>query len=107
MQQGIDRDNRGPDPATLGFGKSGLPALPTSTIPSAHIFWATIAGYYLFRAKKWLGWIALPFLLASTAGTVILAQHYSIDILIGAFLAAFAVWVAASVTSREEVREVL
>lgn len=102
-----------PDPQIVDFlasirvDKNGLADMPTSTMPSAHAAWAVFVGYYLFRAKKWLGWIALPFLLASTAGTVILAQHYSIDILIGAFLAAFAVWVAASVTSREEVREVL
>ena len=73
-------------------GKQGLPALPTSTFPSAHVFWASIAGYYLFRTKKWLGWIALPLLLASTFGTVLLAQHYFLDVPAGMAIGAIAIW---------------
>jgi hypothetical protein len=74
--------------------KAGLPALPTSTMPSAHIFWASLAGYYLFRARRWLGWIALPILIASSFGTVLLAQHYFIDVPLGMIIAALAIWLA-------------
>ena len=74
--------------------KASLPDMPTSTMPSAHIFWAAIAAYYLFRAKKWLGWIALPFFLASSFGTVLLAQHYLMDIPAALFIAGIAVWIA-------------
>ncbi|HVO28791.1 MAG TPA: phosphatase PAP2 family protein [Candidatus Paceibacterota bacterium] len=85
--------------------KAGLPALPTSTMPSAHIFWAALAGYYLFRAKKWLGWVALPFLAASSFGTVLLAQHYFADIPAGLAVAALAIWLASiSSASRETPR---
>jgi hypothetical protein len=84
---------------TIRTGKAGLPALPTSTIPSAHIFWAALAGYYLFRAKKWLGWVALPFLLASSFGTVLLAQHYFLDVPAGLAVAALAIWLAHGATS--------
>ena len=83
--------------ATIRTGKDGLPALPTSTIPSAHVFWAALAGYYLFRARRpWniVGWIALPFLLASTFGTVLLAQHYFMDVPAGLAVAALAIWLA-------------
>jgi hypothetical protein len=77
--------------------KTGLPALPTSTIPSAHVFWAAITGYYLFRARRpwrWLGWIVLPFLIASTFGTMLLAQHYFMDVPAGLTIAALSIWLA-------------
>ena len=77
--------------------KVALPVLPTSTFPSAHVLWATIAGYYLFRARRpwrWLGWVALPFLLASTFGTMLLAQHYFMDVPAGFVIAAIAIWLA-------------
>ncbi len=81
---------------SVRVGKASLPSLPTSTIPSAHVFWAALAGYYLFRAKRWLGWVALPFLSASTFGTVLLAQHYFMDIPAGLAVAALAIWLAGS-----------
>src|SRR5262249_28620401 len=66
--------------STTRENKSGLPAMPTSTLPSAHVFWAAIAGYYLFRARGAFGWIALPFLIASSLGPIVLAQHYFLDV---------------------------
>jgi membrane-associated phospholipid phosphatase len=94
---------------TIRTGKVGLPALPTSTFPSAHVLWAAIAGWYLFQAdadarrngrrtwRRWLGWIALPFLIASTFGTVLLAQHYFMDIPAALVIAALAIWLANSI----------
>jgi len=94
---------------TIRTGKAGLPALPTSTFPSAHVFWAALAGWYLFQAdanarkqgrktwRRWLGWVALPFLLASTFGTVLLAQHYFMDVPVALVIAAGAIWLASSV----------
>jgi hypothetical protein len=80
--------------------KTGLPALPTSTFPSAHVFWATLAGYYLFRlrrALRWIAWIVLPFLIASTFGTILLAQHYFMDIPVALVIAAIAIWLARTI----------
>jgi hypothetical protein len=77
--------------------KASLPALPTSTFPSAHVFWATLAGYYLFRlrrALRWIAWIVSPFLVASTFGTILLAQHYFMDIPVAIVIAAVAIWLA-------------
>jgi len=81
--------------------KSGLADLPTSTLPSAHAAWAVLVGYYLFRARRWLGWIALPILIASTAGTVILAQHYVFDVPVGILIAAFAIFLVSTVAKKE------
>jgi membrane-associated phospholipid phosphatase len=77
--------------------KTGLPAMPTSTIPSAHIFWAVLTGYYLFRLKKWLGWITLPVLLASSYGTILLAQHYFMDVPAGIIIGIIAIYLAHEV----------
>jgi hypothetical protein len=77
--------------------KTNLPALPTSTMPSAHVFWAVLAGYYLFRlrrSQRWIAWVALPFLAASTFGTVLLAQHYFMDVPVAIVIAAAAIWLA-------------
>lgn len=95
--------NYHPEPQLAAFlqsvrnDKAGLPALPTSTMPSAHIFWATIAGWYLFRAGRkwrWLAWLALPFLAASSLGTILLAQHYFLDVPVGLAIAAAAILLA-------------
>jgi PAP2 superfamily len=90
--------------ATVRTGKSGLADLPTSTIPSAHAAWAVLVGFYLFRTRKWLGWIALPFLIGSTLGTVILAQHYLVDPIIGIMIAWFAIWAVEKIVSRDIIK---
>jgi hypothetical protein len=89
--------------------KTNLLALPTSTMPSAHVFWAVLAGYYIFRVKRpWkiIGWIALPFLAASTLGTILLAQHYFLDIPAGIAIAALAIWFAHNAEAEEIVKVV-
>jgi PAP2 superfamily len=92
--------NYRPQPALADFlssvraEKKDLPAMPTSTFPSAHVFWAMVVGYYLFRTRRWLGWLGLPFLAASVFGTVLLAQHYFMDIPAAVAVAAFAIWLA-------------
>ena len=92
--------------AGVRVNKNSLADMPTSTMPSAHAAWAVIIGYYLFRGKKWLGWVALPFLLASTAGTVILAQHYFLDIWAGILVAAFAIGAVEFLMSQGTAREI-
>jgi membrane-associated phospholipid phosphatase len=76
---------------TVRAEKADLPDLPTTTIPSAHVFWLGIAGYYFFKSKKWLGWIMAPFLVASAAGTVLLAQHYLLDVIASLLIVALVV----------------
>ena len=81
-------------------GKSQLPDMPTSTIPSAHMFWLGVACYYFFRSKKWLGWVTLPFLTASAMGTIFLAQHYFLDIIASIGVIALAVFLEKKITGR-------
>lgn len=69
--------------------KAGMENMSTSTIPSAHVFWAVVLGYYLYRAKKWFAIIISPILILSSFGTVFFAQHYFVDIPAG-ILTAFA-----------------
>ncbi len=60
--------------------KNGLTDMSTSTMPSAHVFWAFILGYYLFRKNKKLFGLVLPILILSSIGTVFFAQHYFVDV---------------------------
>lgn len=62
------------------FYKNGLKNMSTSTMPSSHVFWAFILGYYLFRLNKKAFWPVLPVLIFSTIGTVLFAQHYFVDV---------------------------
>jgi hypothetical protein len=89
--------------AKIRVGKDNLPDLPTSTIPSAHIFWLGLAGYYFFKSKKWLGWVALPFLAASALGTVLLAQHYFLDVVASGVVVAISIWAARRLDRRYSV----
>lgn len=95
--------------ANIESGKDTLTDLPTSTFPSAHAAWAVLTGYYLFLAqatapwyRRWLGWIALPFLIASTLGTVILAQHYFFDPIVGIIIAVVAIYAVNKLAKIDE-----
>ena len=68
--------------------KEGLSYLPTTTMPSAHVAWATLLAYYAWRAHRWLGLAVLPFALLSMLGTVLFAQHYFVDIPMGMLVSA-------------------
>ncbi len=59
--------------------KEGLDIMPTTTFPSSHAAWATIALLCLLEASTAAGAIFFPFLLLSTLGTFYFAQHYLID----------------------------
>jgi hypothetical protein len=77
--------------------KNSFAAMPTSTMPSAHVFWAFLVGYYLFRLRKLFGWVMLPYLLLSSMGTVVLAQHYLLDIPVSLIISSFAVWASRKI----------
>lgn len=59
--------------------KDGLDIMPTTTFPSSHAAWATIAFIYLLEASVTAGTLFFPFLLLSTLGTFYFAQHYFVD----------------------------
>lgn len=68
--------------------------MPTSTMPSAHVAWAVLLVYYGYRALPLLSLITIPLALLSTLGTVLLAQHYVIDIPAGIVVAVFGILIA-------------
>jgi FAD synthetase len=72
--------------------KAGLTDLPTTTFPSAHAAWATIAFLLLLEASPIAAALFSPFLLLSTLGTFYLAQHYFVDAPAGIIIGIIAVW---------------
>lgn len=74
--------------------KRDLTVLPTSTFPSAHVFWSALVSYYAWRAHKWLILFAFPFAVLSSLGTVFFAQHYFVDIPAGILVGVVSVWLA-------------
>lgn len=59
--------------------KNGLEIMPTTTFPSSHAAWATIAFVFLLEASGAASIFFAPFLILSTLGTFYLAQHYFVD----------------------------
>ena len=74
--------------------KKNLDVLPTSTFPSAHVFWGSLLAYYAYRLHKWLLLLALPFVLLSSIATFLFAQHYFVDVPAGIAVAILSVWAA-------------
>lgn len=74
--------------------KEDLTVLPTSTFPSAHVFWGVLLAYYAYRLHRWLIVLALPFAFLSSIGTFLFAQHYFVDVPAGIFVAMLSVWIA-------------
>lgn len=67
--------------------------MPTSTLPSAHVAWATLLVYYAFRVKKKSLIILFPIALFSTIGTVLFAQHYFVDVPGGILVMGLSIWI--------------
>jgi membrane-associated phospholipid phosphatase len=55
---------------------------PISTMPSMHVAWAIVIVYYLYQFKKRTIYFTLPWAFFSSLGTVYLAQHFFVDILV-------------------------
>lgn len=81
--------------------KKNLDVLPTSTFPSAHVFWAVLFAYYAWRLHKWLIVFALPLAVLSSIGTFLFAQHYFVDVPAGILVALLSIWVASLLMRRQ------
>lgn len=91
--------------AAIREKKEGLGGtMPTSTIPSAHVAWATLLIIYAWRAAKKIGLIFLPIAALSTFGAVLFAQHYFVDIPAGVAAAAAAAFAARVLTAHKSSR---
>jgi hypothetical protein len=72
-----------------------LDNLPVSTFPSAHIAWAVLAAYYLYRARQYIVFAGLlPLFFFSSVGTVLLAEHYLVDIPAGVLATVLTIYLA-------------
>ncbi len=75
--------------------------MPTSTMPSAHVAWAVLLVYYGWRALPLISLLTIPLAILSTLGTVLLAQHYAIDIPAGVVVALLGIAIARRIALLE------
>jgi len=94
---GVALENYRPDGRVRAFQEEIMKTVgkssnaPISTMPSAHVAWALLAGWYAFRASRKIAVVFAPFLILSSFGTVFLAQHYLVDIPAGIAAGALAI----------------
>jgi membrane-associated phospholipid phosphatase len=71
---------------------------PLGAFPSIHCFYSWLAFRYSFEAepkgRKWISWLQLLLSLAVFASTVLVKQHYFIDVPGGIIFAEVAIWIA-------------
>lgn len=82
--------------------KASLRSLPTTTMPSAHVAWAVLLVYYSYRAFRWLVFLSIPFVILSSIGTVLLAQHYFVDIPAGVIIAFISIAIVSKLAARKK-----
>ena len=91
-------DNYQPNKYLLSFHKEiGVEQgeiAPVTTMPSMHVAWTIVIIYYLFKFKRKTIYFTLPWAFFSILGTVYLAQHYFIDILVALLVALLAICLA-------------
>lgn len=75
---------------------------PISTMPSMHVAWAIIIAYLTFKLNKKLSLIFIPWAIFSTIGTVYLAQHYFIDIIVSIPIAVISLEIAKKLVRFEK-----
>jgi PAP2 superfamily len=66
------------------------PRWPRNAIPSLHVTWAILI-FWICRDLKWGRWIAGAFLVCTALSTMVIGEHYLVDV-IAAFPLALAVW---------------
>jgi len=67
-------------------------AVPVSCFPSMHAEWSMICVYYLARLRRFTLFVTVPWILLLLVGGVVFGQHYVVDYLFGAILAALSIW---------------
>lgn len=64
---------------------------PVSTFPSSHVNWGVQIVYFWAVHNRKTLWLSIPWFLLMVLGTVYLAQHYAVDILLGIPLGAVSI----------------
>ncbi|MFC1595136.1 phosphatase PAP2 family protein [Patescibacteria group bacterium] len=73
--------------------------MPTSTFPSSHAAWAIFIMIYTYRLDRRIFYLSLPIAILSIFGTVILAQHYAVDVPMGILIGILAIFTSRKVIS--------
>lgn len=73
-----------------------------STNPSSHITWGLIVVVIAFLVWTPLGVVACVWFLGDALGTLLLFQHYFIDLVVGAIVAFFSLWVISTLLEKTE-----
>jgi membrane-associated phospholipid phosphatase len=93
-----------PNDRVLDFEKamreSQKEVTPISTFPSAHVMWGMQLVYFWARYNKKTLFIFAPWFLLMTLGTVFLAQHYAVDVLLAFPLGILSIWIGRSFADR-------
>jgi membrane-associated phospholipid phosphatase len=79
--------------------------LPISTFPSTHITFGITIVYFWAKYRKWTLLFLVPAFLLMALGTVYLAQHYAVDVLLAIPVAAISIAIG-ELTANKFVREV-
>jgi membrane-associated phospholipid phosphatase len=77
-----------------GIREAQKDSLPISTFPSAHVMWGMETAYFWALYRRWTMIVFVPWFLLMTLGTVYLAQHWAIDVLVAIPLAIIAIVLA-------------
>ena len=83
--------------------KDELSVMPTTTLPSAHTAWGIFLVYYAWRVSRRWGLLAAPVALLSMLGTVLLAQHYFVDVPAGIAVAILSILAASYAAKAQKV----
>lgn len=78
---------------SIRMAKEGLTVFPTNTFPSSHALGGVGLVYFVWRFRRWTGYLITPFVLLSSFGAVLFAQHYFVDMITGGLVAAISIWV--------------
>lgn len=76
---------------------------PTSTIPSAHVVWATLLFYYSWKISRRLFIVLGSIAVLSSIGTFLFAQHYFVDLPTGIILASLTIMFSAYLNKKDRV----
>jgi hypothetical protein len=77
----------------MWIDKSGK-SFSVTTFPSMHVIWATFFLFYLYRMHRYSLFATLPLYVANAIGTMLLLEHYAVDVLLGIPIAFLAIYIA-------------
>lgn len=90
--------------ANMREAQAALP--PISTFPSSHVMWGMELVYFWAVYKKKTLWLSVPWFLFMALGTVYLAQHYAVDVVLAVPLGIVSIIVGQFLAAGTEEKEI-